>query len=99
MERPGFCFQQRRSKIDVRSISKLDLDKIVREVDVEMLQKSLENITFGKLELDDLKYMPDDLIIRLFQVAQYTIEYLLFAQEELTSNLHVLACKYVEKKR
>jgi hypothetical protein len=45
----NFFFQQRRGRLDLRRLSQLDLDRVVRNVDVDVLQNYLENITFCKL--------------------------------------------------
>ena len=95
----GFHFQCRKAKIDLRSVSKLDLVKIVKEVDISSLQSQLENLVYGRLDENDLRFMTDDSVIKLFNVAQLTIEYLLYAQEQLTASLHDLATKYAEKKK
>ena len=95
----GFYFQQKRIKLDLRSLSKLDLNRIVRDVDLDSLQSQLENIAFGQLNEDDLRFMTDQHIIKLFKISQLTIEYLLYAQEQLTTSLHGLATKYADKKR
>jgi hypothetical protein len=48
---------------------------------------------------EDLRFLTDPLVIKLFRVAQLIIEYLLYAQEQLASNLNALAAKYTIKKR
>ena len=77
----------------------MDLQRIVREVDIDTLQSQLENVAYGKLDEQDLRYMTDEHIIKLFNVAQLTVEYLLYAQEQLAGSLHSLATKYSDKKR
>ena len=94
-----FYFQQRRGRIDIRSISQIDVDRIVRDVDIDLLQTHLENLTFCELKESDLRYLTDPQVIKLFQTSQMMIEYLLFVQEQLTTNLQQLADKYVLKKR
>jgi hypothetical protein len=59
----------------------------------------LENITFCNLREDDLRFITDQHVVKLFRVAQLIIEYLLYAQEQLSSNLNSLASKYAAKKR
>lgn len=51
----GFQFQKRHhdDKIDLRRISKVDIDKIIKDVDLEELQSLLENITFAEITEDD----------------------------------------------
>ena len=94
-----FYFQQRRGRIDIRSVSQIDIDRIVRDVDIDLLQTHLENLTFCELKESDLRYLTDPQIIKLFQTSQMMIEYLLYVQEQLTTNLQQLADKYVVKKR
>ena len=95
----GFYFQPRKAKIDLRSVSKLDLNRIVNDVDISSLQSQLENLVYGRLDENDLRFMTDESVIKLFNIAQLTIEYLLYAQEQLTASLHDLAVKYAEKKK
>ena len=94
-----FYFQQRRGRIDLRTLSQMDLDKIVRDVDIDVLQMHLENITFSNLKEEDLRFLTDPLVIKLFRTSQLMIEYLLYAQEQLASNLQQMANKYGSKKR
>ena len=43
----AFRFQARRGRLDWRSLSSLDLDKIAREVDIDTLERHLAGITFA----------------------------------------------------
>lgn len=95
----GFYFQHRKGRLDMRAISKIDLDSIVRNVDIESLQEHLENLCFAQLLEQDIRQYTDPMILKLFRVAQYTIEYLLHVQEQLASTLNSLASKYAKKKR
>ncbi len=95
----GFFFQQRRGHLDLRGISSVDLDKLIREVDVDSLQLYIENITFCNLREEDLRYLTDPQVIKLFKISQLTIEYLLYSQDLFISNLSSLSKKYVSKKR
>jgi hypothetical protein len=62
-----FFFQQRRGRLDIRTLSQLDLDRIVREVDIDNLQIHLENITFCQLKEEDLRFLTDPQVIKLFR--------------------------------
>ncbi len=44
-----FYFTQRTGKLDVRRISRLNLEQIIEDVDIEALQQHLENVTFSSL--------------------------------------------------
>lgn len=94
-----FYFQQRRGRLDLRTLSQIDLDKIVRDVDIDVLQAHLENITFSNLKEEDLRFLTDPQVIKLFRTSQLMIEYLLYAQEQLASNLQQMANRYGSKKR
>lgn len=94
-----FYFQQRRGRLDLRTLSQIDLDQIVRDVDIDVLQMHLENLTFCHLKEEDLRFLTDPLVIKLFRTSQLMIEYLLYAQEQLASNLQQMANRYGSKKR
>ena len=94
-----FFFQQRRGNLNLRGLSSLDVNKIIKDVDIDVLQMHLENIAFCNLKEEDLRYLTDPLVVKLFRVSQLMIEYLLYAQEQLAVNLNTLASKYAEKKK
>ena len=56
----GFFFQQRTGRIDLKQLSDIDIDRVVRETDIDLLQLNLENLTFRHLDLDDLTFFPND---------------------------------------
>lgn len=95
----SFYFQQRRGSLDIRSISKANIEKIVNDVDIDTLQSILENITFCALTEKDLRYLTDPMLLKLFRLSQLAIEYLLYVQEELMMNVSNAAKKYASKKR
>ncbi|KAL3782432.1 hypothetical protein HJC23_006005 [Cyclotella cryptica] len=97
----GFQFQKRHreDKIDLRRISKVDIDKVIKDVDLEVLQSLLENITFAEITEDDFDLYSNDCFVKLFQINQLTLEYLLDVQDTLSANLNGLARKYASKKR
>lgn len=95
----GFFFQQRRGHLNLRSLASINLEKLVREVDVDILQIHIENITFCNLREEDLRYLTDPQIVKLFRISQLMLEYLLYSQDKLVENLNNLSQKYSEKKR
>lgn len=95
----GFFFQERRGHLNLRALSKLNLEKLIREVDIDLLQNHIENIAFSNLREEDLRYLTDPQIIKLFQISQLIIEYLLYSQDQLVYNLNRLSKKYSNKKR
>jgi hypothetical protein len=44
-----FFFQERRDVLDLRQLARVDVPKLIREVDVDLLNSHLENITFYNL--------------------------------------------------
>ncbi len=80
----------------------VELHKLTIQVDVELLQEVLENITYCDIEAEgwslhsrakhtlDLRYV-DPNIVKLFQLSQLVIEYLLHSQEYLIINRQQLS--------
>ena len=97
--RKGFFFQQRRGHLNLRSLASVDLDRLIREVDVDVLQLHIENLAFCNLREEDLRYLSDPQVIKMFKISQLIIEYLLFSQDQLVENLDTMSLKYAEKKR
>ena len=77
---PSFSFQQRTENVDWRRISCINLDKMISEQDFSVLQENLTFVAFCNMaSVSNL----DPLVLKIFQLAQYTIEYLLHSQEYL----------------
>lgn len=78
-----FMFQKRHEKIDWRKLASVDVDRIAQEVDVDAIQNNILNVTYCAIE-HELGYHGLDInFIKLFRLAQLTIEYLLHCQEYL----------------
>jgi zinc finger protein DZIP1 len=56
----------------------VDLDKVVKELDLSTLESLLNNITYANLESEDFSRLGDDQFVKLFRISQMTIEYLLY---------------------
>ncbi|KAF0690560.1 Aste57867_18047 [Aphanomyces stellatus] len=82
----SFSFRQRRGKIDSRAIAQIDLNRVVRETDIDTIQCQLENLAFSDVTLQDFNQYSDEYFLKLFQVAQLTVEYLLSVQESLVAH-------------
>ena len=95
----GFFFRQRKGKLNLRKLEAIDLEKVIREVDIDLLQQCIENLTFAEFQDYDIHYLTDKQIVKLFKLSQLTIEYLLFTQRKLVNNLTDLAKKYSSKKK
>jgi hypothetical protein len=79
----SFFFQQRRGKLDMRSLARVDIERVIEECDVGTLQVHLENLTFADLTTDDMTSYTDEHFLKLFRMSQLTIEYLLNVQNAL----------------
>ena len=44
-----FRFQQRSGKLDWRTLSQIDLDKVQRETDIDTLERNLSNVAFASV--------------------------------------------------
>ncbi|CAM9926974.1 unnamed protein product, partial [Phaeothamnion confervicola] len=94
LRRKAFYFQARSGKLDMRSVGRVDIERVVRDVDVDTLQLHLEGIAFCDVTEDDLRLYSDDCFLKLFQLAQLSLEYLLHVQDTLAASLETLAAKH-----
>ncbi|KAJ3042453.1 Zinc finger protein dzip1 [Rhizophlyctis rosea] len=87
----GFYFKRRRERLNWRVIGGVSVERIVKDVsfcrrevwvDIMALQDTMENITFCDIEAEDMR-CADPNFIKLFQLAQLMIEYLLHSQDYL----------------
>ncbi|KAJ3152978.1 Zinc finger protein dzip1 [Geranomyces michiganensis] len=67
----------------------MDIDQIMKQVDIKALQDIMENLTFCDIDGEDLRY-PDPNIVKLIKLAQLTIEYLLHSQQYLLNHRRAL---------
>jgi hypothetical protein len=93
-----FYFQQRSGRLRLQHLASIDLDKVIQETDIDLLQEHLENLTFCNLREEDLKYMTDPMVLKLFRTSQLLMEYLLYTQGQLAGHLGGLAEKYATQK-
>ncbi|XP_073520247.1 cilium assembly protein DZIP1 isoform X2 [Phyllobates terribilis] len=88
-----FKFRTRHESVDWRRIGAIDVDRLASELDFLTLQENIMGITFCNVENEKCPHCHsslDPILLKLFRLAQYTIEYLLHSQEYLTTNLHTL---------
>ncbi|XP_078614709.1 cilium assembly protein DZIP1L-like [Branchiostoma floridae x Branchiostoma japonicum] len=81
----GFQFRKRFERVDWRKIASVDVDRISRELDFHSLQDNIMNITFCDIQQEVDLRMVDPTFVKLFRLAQLTIEYLLHSQDYLTN--------------
>ncbi|TMW56200.1 hypothetical protein Poli38472_008848 [Pythium oligandrum] len=82
----NFSFRQRAGKLDTRTIARLDLQKIIATTDIDAIQRHLENLAFSDVTLEDVQQYSDAYFLKLFQIAQLTLEYLMNVQDSLVSH-------------
>uniref|UniRef100_UPI00398F2273 cilium assembly protein DZIP1-like n=1 Tax=Pristiophorus japonicus TaxID=55135 RepID=UPI00398F2273 len=89
---PRFKFKTRHENVDWRRISAIDVDRVANELDFVTLQENIMNITFCNMDAEKCPYCQNPLdpaLLKMFRLAQLTIEYLLHSQEYLASNLQI----------
>ncbi|XP_036396409.1 zinc finger protein Dzip1 isoform X2 [Megalops cyprinoides] len=87
---PAFKFRPRRESVDWRRISAIDVDRVASELDFQTLQEHIMGITFCSVEHERCPYCQnpvDPVLLKLFRLAQLTVEYLLHSQDYLTQSL------------
>uniref|UniRef100_A0A7R9YCD3 Ubiquitin-like domain-containing protein n=1 Tax=Pinguiococcus pyrenoidosus TaxID=172671 RepID=A0A7R9YCD3_9STRA len=87
----GFYFQQRSGRLDLRRLSRIDLERVVREVDVDTLQMHLENLCYSDISEGDLAFASDAQVLQVLKLSQLTVEYLLHVQDTLAENVDAAA--------
>ncbi|CAK6978685.1 cilium assembly protein DZIP1 [Scomber scombrus] len=86
-----FKFRPRRESVDWRRINAVDVDLVVSQLDVDALQEHISMVTFCSLDGERCQRCQspvDPALVKLLQLAQLTVEWLLYCQEFLTLNLH-----------
>lgn len=85
-----FKFQLRREIVDWRRINAVDIDMVMNQMDVNTLQEHIKVVTFCCLDGERCQRCcspVDPALVKLFQLAQLTVEWLLHCQEFLTLSL------------
>ncbi|XP_041054661.1 zinc finger protein DZIP1-like [Carcharodon carcharias] len=89
---PLFKFKNRHETVNWRRINAIDVDRVANELDFVTLQENIMNITFCNMDAEKCPYCQNQLdptLLKIFRLAQFTIEYLLHSQDYLTSNLQM----------
>ena len=66
------------------------LRRLAQKVDIDTLQDWIENITFSELDREDMLHFTDDHFLKIFKLAQLTIEYLLNVQNAMVTYANTL---------
>uniref|UniRef100_A0A8C2B0E4 Cilium assembly protein DZIP1 n=1 Tax=Cyprinus carpio TaxID=7962 RepID=A0A8C2B0E4_CYPCA len=87
---PTFKFRARRENVDWRRINAVDVDRVASELDFHALQEHITEVTFCSVEGERCQRCQspvDPALIKLFRLAQLTVEYLLHSQDCLSISL------------
>lgn len=76
----SFYFRQRYGRLDWRKVAKVNVEEVIREVDLSVLQQLLDEVTFSQVTTDDLPPGGEELTVKLVRLSQLMIEYLLHVQ-------------------
>ena len=58
----------------------------MRSTDIDTLERVLDVVAFGDIEAEDARNLTPLNFIKLFRLAQLTVEYLLFVQDRLAAD-------------
>ncbi|XP_037700211.1 zinc finger protein DZIP1L isoform X2 [Choloepus didactylus] len=93
---PAFKFQPRHESVDWRRISALDVERVVRELDVATLQENIAGVTFCNLDRETCSRCGqpvDPTLLKVLRLAQLIIEYLLHCQDILSASVAQLEAR------
>ena len=83
---PTFRFRAPRALIDWRALHAVDVGGVVRDTDIDALEGVLDVVAFGDIEAEDARNLTPFNFIKLFRVAQLTVDYLLHVQDRLAAD-------------
>nr|XP_003420012.1 LOW QUALITY PROTEIN: zinc finger protein DZIP1L [Loxodonta africana] len=78
---PAFKFQLRHESVDWRRISALDVERVVRELDVATLQENIAGVTFCNLDGETCSRCGqpvDPVLLKVLRLAQLTIDFIVW---------------------
>jgi zinc finger protein DZIP1 len=80
---PPHLFRKRTARLDWRLLARVDIDRVMREGDLDALQSNIENLTFANIEAEKLSEQGEANFVKLLSLAQLIVEYLLYSQDFL----------------
>lgn len=88
-----FHFRSRTEPMDWRRIASLDVDRVAREMDVNILQEFITPVTFCDVEGERCPHCrgpTDTTLLKVLRMSQLSTEYLLHCQDYLSSQVSAL---------
>ncbi|KAJ9523881.1 hypothetical protein QJQ45_020074 [Haematococcus lacustris] len=80
-----FRFEVKRARIDWRLLHGVDLNAIIRDVDLDTLERIVGIIAFGDIDAEDTRQLTEMNFLKVFKLSQLILEYLLYVQDCLQS--------------
>jgi len=87
---PAFYFRERNDRLNWRSIRDLDLNKMLEYGDIHEFEPYLSNLAFSLLEKEDIEIIEDPILLKMFKLSQYALEYLMSCQSFLYEEANAL---------
>eukprot|EP00740_Mantoniella_antarctica_P000575 CAMPEP_0181395378 /NCGR_PEP_ID=MMETSP1106-20121128/28308_1 /TAXON_ID=81844 /ORGANISM="Mantoniella antarctica, Strain SL-175" /LENGTH=251 /DNA_ID=CAMNT_0023516995 /DNA_START=126 /DNA_END=878 /DNA_ORIENTATION=+ len=78
-----FRFEARRARLDWRLLHAVDVDRMMRENDLDALESTLETVAFGDVSVEDSRNLTANNSRKILRLAQCQVEYLLHVQDTL----------------
>ncbi|WIA31397.1 hypothetical protein OEZ86_002296 [Tetradesmus obliquus] len=85
-----FKFDSRRSRIDWRLLHGVDINKLIRDTDLDTLERLVGCLAWGDIEAEDSRHLSEASFVKVFRLAQLLLEYLLYVQDSLKHTNSVL---------
>jgi hypothetical protein len=86
-----FYYKPRRKPIDWRLLSSIDINQITTDNNIEILQSCIDNITF--CDITESGQPQDSGLVKMFQLAQLIIEFLVYSQKFLMTEKNEISGK------
>ncbi|RNF15001.1 uncharacterized protein Tco025E_05659 [Trypanosoma conorhini] len=81
MAAAGFQFVQGTERLDWGVLVAIDLQRLVKDTNVDTLQRIVENLAFARVTRDEAALFTPEHILHLFTLCQLVIQYLVCSQE------------------
>ena len=94
-----FKFRYRNGRMNLKALSSLDMDCIMREGGTEELQSVLDTVTFSYYQADDVKSSSCETTAKVVNIMQLLVEYLLHCQEQQYQVINGYRNKILDYKR
>eukprot|EP00760_Papus_ankaliazontas_P028135 PhM_4_TR3550/c0_g1_i1/m.67870 len=83
----SFSFQFCGERLNWQLLVAIDLQRVIRDVDVHALQGVIENIACAKITRDEVQLFQPDHTVHLLTLCQLILQYLIYTQQYLTRQL------------